>query len=93
MMIPPRPAKKTSRHGQGKRASNKKSASKRKSMTAKDESDVEIQEFMNVDESDIEDPEFTNVAPNCGYIIYKDRKDIIFYTNDLASTPNEVVVI
>jgi hypothetical protein len=88
------PAKKTSRHG--KTASKKKSASNRKSMTAKDEedeSDVEIQEFTNVEESDMEDPEFMNVALNCGYIIYKDQKDIIFYTNDLASTPNELVVI
>ena len=41
----------------------------------------------------LESQEFTNVAPNCGYIIYKDRKDVIFYTNDLAATPNELVVI
>jgi hypothetical protein len=33
------------------------------------------------------------VAPNCGYVVFKDRKDVIFYTNDLAATPNELVVI
>jgi hypothetical protein len=32
-------------------------------------------------------------APNCGYIIFKDRRDVIFYTNDLADTPNELAVI
>ena len=34
-----------------------------------------------------------DVAPNCGYIVFKDRKDVIFYTNDLAGTPKELVVI
>jgi hypothetical protein len=33
------------------------------------------------------------VAPNCGYIVFKDRRDVIFYTNDLAGTPQELVVI
>jgi hypothetical protein len=33
------------------------------------------------------------VAPNCGYVVFKDRKDAVFYTNDLAATPNELVVI
>jgi hypothetical protein len=34
-----------------------------------------------------------DVAPNCGYIVFKDRKDVVFYTNDLAATPKELVVI
>ena len=27
------------------------------------------------------------VAPNCGYILWKDRKVVVFYTNDLSGTP------
>ena len=27
------------------------------------------------------------VAPNCGYIIQKDRKEVVFYTHDLINTP------
>ena len=27
------------------------------------------------------------VAPNCGYIVWKDRKEVVFYTNDLINTP------
>ena len=34
-----------------------------------------------------------DMAANCGYIVYKDQKDVVFYSNDLADTPNELVVI
>jgi hypothetical protein len=33
------------------------------------------------------------LAENCGYVVYKDRKDVVFYSNDLADTPKELVVL
>jgi hypothetical protein len=35
------------------------------------------------------DKEPNNPVPNAGYIIFKDRKTVVFYSNDLASTPPE----
>ena len=32
------------------------------------------------------------VAPNAGYIVYKDSKIVIFYTNDLAQTPSKPIL-
>ena len=29
------------------------------------------------------------VAPNCGYIVWKDRNVVVFYTNDLNGTPSK----
>ena len=33
-----------------------------------------------------EDSESATVAENTGYIVFKDRKTVVFYTNDLANT-------
>jgi hypothetical protein len=32
-----------------------------------------------------------NIAENAGYIVFKDRAIVVFYTNDLASTPIELI--
>ena len=34
----------------------------------------------------------SSVHPNAGYIIWKDKKSIPFYTNDLATTPEEDIL-
>ncbi|KAG6944004.1 hypothetical protein JG688_00017320 [Phytophthora aleatoria] len=31
-------------------------------------------------------------APNAGYIVFKDKKVVLFYTNDLRGTPDELVM-
>ena len=37
-------------------------------------------------------PPTTIVAENAGYIVFKDKKVVVFYTNDLASTPSKPIL-
>jgi hypothetical protein len=38
-------------------------------------------------------PPLENPAKNCGYIVFKDSKIVLFYTNDLAEDPPEPVLL
>jgi len=38
-------------------------------------------------------PPLDNPAKNCGYIVFKDSKIVLFYTNDLAEDPPEPVLL
>lgn len=29
--------------------------------------------------------------PNCGYIVFMDKREVLFYTNDLKDTPTKIV--
>ena len=31
------------------------------------------------------------VSTNCGYLVFKDKKVVVFYSNDLADTPREII--
>ena len=33
-----------------------------------------------------------SVADNAGYIVFKDRKQVLFYSNDLAGTPPKPIL-
>jgi len=35
--------------------------------------------------------EYENIAQNAGYIVFEDRAIVVLYTNDLASTPIELI--
>jgi hypothetical protein len=38
-------------------------------------------------------PSLNNPAKNCGYIVFKDSKIVLFYTNDLVEDPPEPVLL
>jgi hypothetical protein len=37
-------------------------------------------------------PPMDNVSPDCGYILFKDSKIVIFYSNDLDGMPSEAIL-
>jgi hypothetical protein len=37
-------------------------------------------------------PHMDNVSPDCGYILFKDSKTVIFYSNDLDGMPSEAIL-
>ena len=40
---------------------------------------------------DKKEPELPPIAENTGYIVFKDKKTVVFYCNDLASIPRELI--
>jgi hypothetical protein len=37
-------------------------------------------------------PPMDNVSPDCGYILFKDSKIVIFYSNDLDGMPSKAIL-